>query len=237
MYDVNIHIQCKLVKPIPEKILSHYRGKSTRTREPLTRDRIIQAATKLADEQGIEALSMRKLGAALDVEAMALYNHVANKDEIFDGMVDSVFASIPLPSPGEPWADSIRRVGTGAVEAFADHPWTMATLKSSGSAGPAFLRFADSVIGLLLDAGFSDEEAHHAWHMLASYTMGHALRQATASQLGHPYMDVEEIRPVDLAETYPDLARLAPLFERYDLATELAFGLEVIIQGLESRLT
>jgi len=216
--------------------LSHYKDKTTRTREPLTRDRIIQAATRLADEHGVEELSMRKLGAALDVEAMALYNHVANKDEIFDGMVDSVFASIPLPNPEEPWADAIRRVGTAAVEAFADHPWTMATLKSSAGAGPAFLRFADGVVGLFLDAGFTDEDAHHAWQMLASYTMGHALRQSTASQLGHPHMDVEGISLDTLAETYPDLTRLAPLFDRCDFATELAFGLDIIIDGLEARL-
>ncbi|MEN8237958.1 MAG: TetR family transcriptional regulator, partial [Actinomycetota bacterium] len=116
---------------------------ATRTRETLTRDRIVDAAVAYADANGVESLSMRKLGAALEVEAMSLYNHVANKDDIYDGMIDFVFASIPLPEPGGDWKDEIYRIGMAGLDTFTTHPWAVTLLMRRGSFGPAALRFTD----------------------------------------------------------------------------------------------
>ncbi|MFV2001313.1 MAG: TetR/AcrR family transcriptional regulator, partial [Acidimicrobiia bacterium] len=155
------------------------------TRETLTRGRIVEAAVAFADRHGVEALSMRKLGAELDVEAMSLYNHVANKDDIFDGMIDFVFASIPLPDPNDDWKLAVRKVGMAAMDAFTLHAWTVTLVMARGNMGPSALRFTDRVIGVFTDAGFSDEDAHHAWQMLASHTVGYAFQQAASPGIKH----------------------------------------------------
>src|ERR671919_3084725 len=95
----------------------------TTAREPLTRDRVIRAAVAYADEHGVEDLSMRKLGAELGVEAMALYNHVDNKDDMFDGMIDFVFAAIPIPEGERAWKDHLRKLGKGTITVFSRHGW------------------------------------------------------------------------------------------------------------------
>jgi len=212
-------------------------GVAAPTRETLTRDRIIEAAVAFADQHGVEALSMRKLGAELDVEAMSLYNHVANKDDIHDGMIDYVFSTIPLPDPDEAWKTAIRRIGMAAMDVFTLHAWTVILLMSRSHFGPSFLRFADRVIGTFTKAGFNDEDAHHAWQMLASHTMGYALRQATNPELVVHGVGFSEIPAEQLAEAYPNVARLAPLLECCEYVSEFAFGLDIIIDGLDARLT
>ncbi len=209
---------------------------ATRTREPLTRDRIIDAAVAFADTNGVESLSMRKLGHTLGVEAMSLYNHVANKDDIYDGMIDYVFASIPLPDPGEDWQEEIRRLGMAGMDAFTAHPWTVSLLMLRGSFGPAALRFTDRVFATLNSAGFSDEDAHHAWQMLASHTMGYAFQQASNPGIVHHHEHdlVDQLERV--ADDYPNVARLAPLLAQCEYGTEFAFGLDIIIGGLATKL-
>jgi len=209
---------------------------ATQTRETLTRARIIDAAVAYADANGIETLSMRKLGATLDVEAMSLYNHVANKNDIHDGMIDYVFASIPLPEPGGEWQDEIRRIGMAGMDAFTRYPWTVTLLMMRGNFGPAALRFTDRVIATLNAAGFSDEDAHHAWQMLASHTMGYAFQQATSPGPTHHDGPDASAQLERVADEFPNVARLAPLLAQCEYGTEFAFGLDIIIDGLAARL-
>jgi AcrR family transcriptional regulator len=207
-----------------------------RTRETLTRDRIIDAAVVYADAHGIESLSMRKLGAELDVEAMSLYNHVDNKNDIYDGMIDYVFASIPLPEQDGDWQDEIRRIGMAGMDAFTTHPWTVSLLMMRGNFGPASLRFTDRVIATLNSAGFSDEDAHHAWQMLSSHTMGYAFQQATNPGVAHHQGSEVSDQLESVAAEFPNVARLAPLLAQCEYGTEFAFGLDIIVDGLAARL-
>jgi len=204
---------------------------STGTRAPLTRDRIIDAAVVLADTAGVDELSMRKLGAELGVEAMSLYNHVENKDDILDGMIDHVFRAIPLPPADSDWRLSIRETALAALDQFVEHPWMVNLLMQRGTYGQSSLRFMDRVLGLFREAGFTEEDAHHAWQMLASHTMGYAFQQASGEHDKHGW---ESSLP-DLS-VFPNVAALAPYLANCEFGAEFAFGLEIIIAGLAARL-
>src|ERR1700692_2122303 len=136
---------------------------ATRPRIPLSRGRVLLAAVAFADEQGIASLSMRKLGEVLGVEAMSLYNHVANKDELLDGMVDLVFGEIDLPAGGAEWKPAMRERAQSARQALRRHPWAIALMSPRTSPGPATLRHHDAVIGSLRAAGFSVAMARPAF--------------------------------------------------------------------------
>ena len=127
---------------------------ATKPRSPLSRERVLLAAVALADEHGIASLSMRRLGDVLGVEAMSLYNHVANKDELLDGMVDLVFSEIDLPVGGADWKTAMRERAQSARQALGRHPWAIALMSTRTSPGPATLRHHDAVIGSLRTAGF-----------------------------------------------------------------------------------
>jgi AcrR family transcriptional regulator len=204
---------------------------STTTRTPLTRDRIIGAAVILADSGGVEELSMRKLGAELGVEAMSLYNHVEKKDDILDGMIDYVFRAIPLPADDSDWRVAIRETALAALDQFVEHPWMVHLLMQRGIYGSSSLRFMDRVIGLFRAAGFSEEDSHHAWQMLASHTMGYAFQQMS----GGEDKDGWESNIPDLS-VFPNVAALAPYLAKCEFEVEFAFGLEIIIAGLAARL-
>jgi len=208
----------------------------TETRAPLNRERIIDAAVRFADEHGADELSMRKLGAELGVEAMSLYNHVANKDEILDGMIDHVFTTIPLPDPKEDWRVSVRSTGLAAMEQFTAHPWVVSLLMQRGNFGNASLVFMNQVLGILRAAGFSDEDTHHAWQMLASHTMGYAFQQSSGIPHEKDWNGLEE-QLSRLGDRFPHVVALAPLLADCEFGSEYAFGLEIIISGLEARLS
>jgi AcrR family transcriptional regulator len=204
---------------------------STTSRIPLTRDRIIDAAVILADSGGVEELSMRKLGAELGVEAMSLYNHVEKKDDILDGMIDHVFRAMPLPGVDADWRVAIRDTALAALDQFVEHPWMVKLLMQRGIYGPSSLRFMDRVLGLFRAAGFSQEDAHHAWQMLASHTMGYAFQQMSGGEdKGGWESSLPEL------SAFPNVAALAPYLANCDFETEFAFGLEIIIAGLAARL-
>jgi AcrR family transcriptional regulator len=203
-------------------------------REPLTRDRVIEAAVVFADEHGVDDLSMRKLGAVLGVEAMSLYNHVENKDAMLDGMIDFVFSTIPIPDGVLDWKDHLRRLGRGTMTNFGSHPWVVHVCMTRGLLGPGALRFMDHVLGVLADAGFDDESAHHAWQMLASHTMGYAF-QASAGVTEKDHAEFEMMIP-RLAREVPNVARLAPFLIGCSWEDEYMFGLEIILDGLQARL-
>src|SRR3984893_1507385 len=151
--------------------------KPTTERIPLSRDRVLRAAVDFADANGIGSLSMRKLGEALGVEAMSLYNHIANKDELLDGMVDLVFSEIDLPGGGADWKTAMRERAQSARQTLGRHPWAIALMSTRTSPRPATLRHHNAVIGTLRGADFSIEMAAHAFSALDSYIYGFALQE------------------------------------------------------------
>ena len=150
-------------------------------RLPLSRERVLHAALGLADKNGIESLTMRELGQRLGVEAMSLYNHVDNKDDILDGLLDLVVAEIDLPSGDVDWREAMRRRAVSAREVFARHPWASALIDSRETSGLGRIRYFDWVIGTLRRAGFSVELAIHAFSAIDSYVYGFGRQQLNMS--------------------------------------------------------
>jgi AcrR family transcriptional regulator len=210
----------------------------SRRRIPLTRERVLDAAMKLADGGGIEALSMRKLGQALGVEAMALYYHFANKERVLDGIVDLVFGEIDLPAAGAEWKAAMRRRAISVRDALMRHRWAIGLMESRTNPGPANLRHHDAVIGCLRAAGFDMAAAASAYSLLDAYIYGFAL-----TKMNLPFETTTDI--VELAETmlepfpageYPNLAAFITdhaMKPGYDFADEFEVGLDVILDGLE----
>jgi AcrR family transcriptional regulator len=207
-------------------------------RIPLNRERVLHAAVALADESGSESLSMRKLGEAVGVEAMSLYHHVANKDDLLDGMIDVVFGEIEMPSDCGDWMGSMRRRALSARQVLARHGWAIRFMESRTSPGPATLRHHDAVLGCLRNAGFSVRLAAHAFSVLDSYVYGFALQERslpfdTPQQTAELAQEILARFPVN---EYPHLAELTAehvLQPGYDYGNEFAFGLDLILEGLE----
>ena len=207
-------------------------------RTPLSRERILRTAVALADRGGVGSLSMRKLAQELGVEAMSLYHHVANKDDILDGIVDVVFAEIELPAGEADWKAAMRRRAVSACEALRRHPWATALMESRATPGPANLRHHDAVLGILRNAGFSVELAAHAYSLLDAYIYGFALQETSL-----PFSTPEETAEVAEAmmaefpaDQYPHLTEIATdhvLQPGYDYGNEYRFGLELILDGLD----
>jgi AcrR family transcriptional regulator len=208
-------------------------------RTRLSRERVLDAAVAFADERGIESLTMRNLGQALGVEAMSLYNHVANKDQLLDGMVDIVFGEVGLPEGGLDWKTAMRRRAVSARQVLARHRWAIGLMESRTSPGPATLRHHDAVIGCLRGAGFTVGMAAHAFSLLDSYVYGFALQEATlpfdtAEQTAEvAEMILSSLQP----EEYPHLTELAVehvLQPGYSYGNEFEFGLDLILDGLDA---
>jgi len=164
-------------------------------RAPLNRDRVLHAALALVDEGGVESLSMRKLGQALGVEAMSLYYHVANKDEILDGLVDLVWSEIELPPAEEDWETAIRTFATSAYGALTRHPWACNLYMSRPSLSAPRMRYMEYLLGRLRDAGFSPDMTYLAYHAIDSHILGftlwlqgHSIDEKRAAQLGATVM-------------------------------------------------
>ena len=206
-------------------------------RVPLSRDQVLRAAVALADEGGIGALSMRKLGEAVGVEAMSLYNHIASKSDLLDGMIDIVFSEIDLPPAGLDWKSAMRQRAISAREALRRHSWAIGLMESRTSPGPATLRHHDAVLGCLRAAGFSIEMTAHAYSLLDSYIYGFALQEATL-----PFGTSQEAAKVAqqifgsaAAQQYPHLAELTVehvLHPDYDYGEEFGIGLDLILDAL-----
>ncbi len=172
---------------------------ATTKRRPLSRERILAAALELVDERGIEALSMRKLGQSLGYEAMSLYNHVANKDDLLDGILDLVLAEMepPDPSGGLP---AIRTAALSAHEALKRHPWAATMLMSPGRIRPARIEYMEGLLACLRGAGFSAETTYHAYHVLDAHIIGFSLWASTHGKMPEHIEDArawfEEMIPV-----------------------------------------
>jgi AcrR family transcriptional regulator len=207
-------------------------------RAPLTRDRVLRAAISLADEDGIESLTMRRLGEELAVGPMALYRHVRNKEDLVDGVIDLVFVEIGLPSIGADWRQAMRQRAISVRGVLSRHRWAIGLMESRRNPGPANLRHHDAVIGCLRAAGFDIAMAAHAYSLLDSYIYGFA-----ATQMNLPFVTPHEVaevaqsmlRPFPVNE-YPNLTEMLTdhvMKPGYDYGDEFEYGLDVILAGLE----
>src|SRR5215207_6332431 len=152
-------------------------GSNAKRRARLTRERVLRAAIVLADQSGLESLTMRRLGQQLGVEAMSLYNHVANKDDILDGIVDLVLGDIDVPPAGTNWKTAMRQRAISAHAVLLAHPWAAILIMSRFNNGPGMTRYLDATFGRLRDGGFSIEDALDAWHTLDSHLYGFTLQE------------------------------------------------------------
>jgi AcrR family transcriptional regulator len=207
----------------------------------LNRDRVLRAAVALADASGIESLTMRKLGVELGVEAMSLYNHVANKNDLVDGMIDIVFGEIDLPTEDAGWRPAMRERAISARAALARHPWAVGRMESRATPGPATLRHHDSVLGILRAAGFSVALAAHAYSVLDSYIYGFALQEPSLPfEAGDETAKVTQAIMARFASgEYPHLTEIAVehvLQPGYNYGDEFEYGLTLILDGLERAL-
>jgi AcrR family transcriptional regulator len=209
----------------------------TEPRPPLSRDRILQAALELVDEGGIESLTMRKLGQTLGFEAMSLYNHVANKDDVIDGILDLVLGETEPPSPAGDWDAAIRTSALSVHDALRRHPWSCALLISPGHVRPARLRYMDVLLGRLREAGFSAEATYHAYHVLDGHIFGFSLWETSHTYTSEEVSNfVERFAQAIPADTYPYLHEHAQQHfsdgpHREGSAFEL--GLDLIVVGLK----
>ena len=208
-------------------------------RAPLSRDRVLRAAVALADTAGISALSMRKLGEALGVEAMSLYNHVSSKGDLLDGMIDVVFSEIDLPSGDGDWRAAMRGRAISARQVLHRHRWAIGLMESRTSPGPATLRHHDAVLGRLRRAGFPVALTAHAYSLLDSYIYGFALQEASLPfGTGEEAARVaEEISGQFASGQYPYLTEMAMehvVQPGYDYGDEFETGLDLILDALQA---
>jgi AcrR family transcriptional regulator len=206
-------------------------------RDHLSRERVLDAAIKLADAGGLGSLSMRKLGHELGVEAMAIYYHFANKEQILDGIVDLVFGEIELPVAGPDWKTAMRRRAISVRDAMARHRWAIGMMESRVNPGPANLRHHDAVIGSLLAAGFDMTMAAHAYALLDGYIYGFAL-----THMNLPFGTADEAAAVAESMVQPfepgAFPNLVAMIEHamqpgYDYGSEFGYGLDLILDALE----
>ena len=215
--------------------MSATQDSTKRTR--LTAERVLAGALALADEIGIDDLTIRRLADALDVKPMTIYHHVANKEAIIDGMVDLVFAEIELPDPELAWNTAIRRRCASARNVLARHRWAAPYMESRTNPGPATLAHHDAVLGCLRRA-LSIEMTAHAYALLDAYVYGFALQEATLPATGGEEMAelAGEMAAHFPAGQYPHLAEFTSehvLQPGYDFTSEFDFGLDLILDGLE----
>ena len=209
-------------------------------REPLTRERIVQAALDLADSEGIAGLSMRKLEQQLSVEAMSLYNHVSNKDDLFDGMVDAVFRQIGIPECGTDWKEAMRQRALTMRAVLLQHPWALGLLESRRHPGPATLAHHNAVIGCLRSAGFSLAMTAHAYSLMDSYIYGFALQEVsfpTGFKDDTAALATAILQPFPPG-AYPHLAEFTAghvLQPGYDYGAEFDYGLDLVLQAVNDR--
>jgi AcrR family transcriptional regulator len=214
-------------------------AKRTTTRVPLTRERALATALAVADAEGIGALTMRRLARELGVEAMSLYHHVANKDDILDGMIDMVFGEIELPAPDAGWKAAMLGRARSARAALTRHPWSISLMESRSAPGPATLRHHDAVLGCCRRAGFSVAMAAHAFSLIDSYIYGFVLQEVNL-----PFDEGDDLEAVVesmllpfSAEDYPHLVELTTqhiLRPGYSYGDEFEYGMSLLLDSLEA---
>ena len=227
--------------------------RGSRSRVPLSRERVLLAAVKVADEGGVESLTMRRLAEELGAEAMSLYYHVAKKEDILDGLVDVIareindaVGQIGAPSAGAAWKTAMRRRILRAREIFLKHPWAPDVFGSRDTASPEVLRYIDGVLAIMRDGGFSYDVAHHAMHALGSRALGFSQElfvpaNAASGDSGASADDAAAALE-GMADQLPHLVGLLADIVHDDPDTtlgwcddqaEFEFGLDLILDGLD----
>jgi AcrR family transcriptional regulator len=203
----------------------------------LSREAIVAAALGLADAEGLAAVSMRSVAKRLEVEAMSLYNHVRNKDDMLDGMVDAVFAEFHSPTPGLDWLPEMRERSRSGRRAMSRHPWAIGLMDSRRNAGLATLRHHDAVIGCLRQAGFSLALTGHAFAVLDAHLYGFVVQEQSLAF--DDEADLAELGPQLLARLpegelthFREFALEHALVPGYDFGDEFDVGLDLILEGL-----
>jgi AcrR family transcriptional regulator len=206
-----------------------------RTR-PLSKERVLRAGLRLVDEHGLEALSMRKLANKLGVEAMSLYNHVENKDDLVGGILGLVESEIEAPRVDGDWKAEVRRSVVSAHEAFSRHPWAAQIWMSSPQGADRGTQRAEAMLRSLREAGFSEGLTYHAFHVLNAYSLGYTLQE---SSFGFDLEQIEQLAARFLrdfpTDEYPYLAEhirqhTEPGEHRHG---NFEFGLDLLLDGLE----
>jgi AcrR family transcriptional regulator len=217
---------------------------TTEPRIPLNRERVLQAAVDFADREGIEALSMRRLGQELGVEAMALYNHVANKDDLLNGMVDAVVGEIELADgSGADWKAAARERILAARRVMRRHPWAAGVIGSRTEASPVVMHYMDSMGGIMLAGGFSVDLMHHAFHTLGSRVLG--FTQELFDDSGNASMtpEVQELMIRQMEGEFPNITAVMKQVQHDEASIvgsgcddqfEFEFAVDVILDGLEA---
>jgi AcrR family transcriptional regulator len=210
-------------------------------RTRLSRDRVLSAAVAVADAGGAGSLTIRSLAQELGVKPMSVYYHVANKDEILDGIVDYVFSQIELPATDGDWRAEIRRRAESARQVLRRHSWAIGLMESRTTPGPATLRHHDAVIATLRAAGFSMAMTAHAYALLDAYVYGFAVQEASLPFEGPDTVSevADSIMAQFAAGDYPHLVEMATEYYRqpgYDFADEFDFGLGLILDGLSASI-
>jgi len=210
-------------------------------RIPLSKERILRAAVALADEGGVESISMRKIAEELDVVPMALYRHVANKDEMLDGMLDVVVGEIEPPDTGVDWKTAIRRRILSARRALLRHPWASRVIETRTDPTPAVLEYMDRMIGLFRGGGFSIDLTHHAMHAMGSRMLGFSQELFDDTADVDPAVEADMYRA--MADRYPNIAELVEIVMHDDTSVvggrgcddqfEFEFALDLMLDGLE----
>ena len=206
-------------------------------RTRLSRERVLRGAVSVADAGGIGSLTIRSLAQQLGVKPMSVYHHVANKDEILDGIVDIVFSEIEMPTVGGDWRSEISRRAHSARRVLRLHPWAIPLLESRTSPGKATLAHHDAMLGTLRAGGFSVEMTAHAYALLDAFVYGYALQEASlpfegpdgVAEVAEPIMELMS------AGEYPHLVDMATSYyvqPGYDFGNEFEFGLDLILDAL-----
>lgn len=214
---------------------------ATERRTPLNRERVLQAAVDLADREGIDALSMRRLGGELGVEAMSLYNHVAGKEDILDGMVDLVVDEIDPATEDEDWKHALRSRILSARRVMLRHPWASSVITSRKEASPVMMKYMDSVGGMMMAGGFSVDLMHHAFHALGSRVLGFSQELFDDSS---PDVDPDQMALMarQMAAEFPNIVAVMDQIQHDDASVvgsgcddqwEFEFALDLMLDGLE----
>ena len=211
-------------------------------REPLSRERVLRAAVDLADRHGIDAVSMRKVGQELGVEAMSLYNHVDNKEDLLDGMTEIVVGEIDLELRGDTWKTQMRNRILDAREVMKRHPWASGVIESRRRMMPNMMRYMDGFAGIFFDNGFSMALAHHGLHALGSRMLGFSQELYDDSDAMAESPEVAAVMMQQMIERYPNISRIVAEITHDDDSVvgtgcdddfEFFFALDLLLDGLD----
>lgn len=214
-------------------------------RVPLTRDRVVRAAVTLADADGLGAVSMRRLGQELGVEAMSLYNHVSNKEDLLDGMAEYVIDAIERVEPDDDWKAAARAQMLAAREVMYLHPWAPDLFESRVNMTPTMLGYFDSLIGILRHGGLSLDLIHHSMHVLGSRLLGFTQELFDDSDASEHQDEMVEALMTEMADVYPNLVAMMALIVHDDESilgeggcddqVEFVFAVDLMLDGIEQR--